>query len=299
LFSRAEEERITSVEIESVIKSTLRLAHNEIKHRARLVEELHAHAHVRGNESRLGQVFLNLIVNAAQAIPEGRANENEIRIVTSRDGRGNAVVEISDTGCGIPDELAKQLFAPFITTKPVGVGTGLGLTICQRIVTGFGGEISFESRVGHGTKFRVTLPIDESSTQDVPSPTAPAAPATRRGRVAVIDDDVSLGVLLKRLLQRDHDVFTFNSASAALTHFEQDRAFDVVLCDLMMPVITGVELYERMRVSAPELAERTVFLTGGAFTSEAREFLERVPNPNIAKPFDIVALRALVNQRVQ
>jgi CheY-like chemotaxis protein len=297
LFSRAEEERTCAVDLVAVLKSTLRLAQTEVKHRARLVEEFHARPHVRGNESRLGQVFLNLIVNAAQAIPEGRADRNEIRIVTRLEG-GRALVEISDTGCGIPEELAKQLFVPFITTKPVGVGTGLGLTICQRIVTGLGGRITFQSRVGHGTKFNVTLPVDESSVISPPKITPSLQPPTRRGRVGVIDDDVSLGSLIKRLLQRDHDVVSFTSASDALLHFEHDRGFDVVFCDLMMPVVTGVEFYQRLQNTAPELAERTIFMTGGAFTAQARSFLDRVPNRVMAKPFDIGALRALVNERV-
>jgi CheY-like chemotaxis protein len=244
-------------------------------------------------------VFLNLIVNAAQAIPEGRADSNEIRIVTRVDQPRRAVVEISDTGCGIPDELAKQLFAPFVTTKPVGVGTGLGLAICQRIITGLGGEVGFESRVGHGSKFSVTLPLDESSVVHPPQVVPSVKPAARRGRVVVVDDDVSLGTLMKRLLMREHDVVSFSSASDALSHFEHDRAFDVVLCDLMMPVVSGFEFYERLSRSAPELASRTVFLTGGAFTAEARSFLERVPNPSMPKPFDIGALRALVNERVR
>jgi CheY-like chemotaxis protein len=103
---------------------------------------------------------------------------------------------------------------------------------------------------------------------------------------------------MKRLLQRDHDVLSFTSAAEALAHFELDRAFDIVLCDLMMPVITGVQFYERLCSAAPEFAGRTVFLTGGAFTADARDFLDRVPNLTISKPFDVGSLRALVNAKV-
>jgi CheY-like chemotaxis protein len=254
---------------------------------------------VRGNESRLGQVFLNLLVNAAQAIPEGHADINEIRVVVRLDGEERAVVEISDTGCGIPDEIARQLFVPFVTTKPVGVGTGLGLTICQRIITALGGEIGYERRDGGGTTFCVTLPVDNTAS----APRETGAPLVRQtlhsGRIVVIDDDVSIATLIKRLLQRDHEVITFTNASDALTLLEHDRTVDLILCDLMMPVVNGCEFYARLQASAPELAERTVFLTGGAFTEETRAFLDRVPNRNVAKPFETSALRALVSERVQ
>jgi CheY-like chemotaxis protein/two-component sensor histidine kinase len=297
LFSRAEDERSSAVEVESVLESTLRLARNEIRHRARLVKDYRAKAKVRCNESRLGQVFLNLLVNAAQAIPEGRATSNEIRLATYQDAAGRVVVEISDTGSGIPEALRAHLFTPFVTTKPVGVGTGLGLAICQRIVTGFGGEISFESQVGRGTLFRVVLPADTAPVLEstfVPHVGA----ATRRGRIAMIDDELVLGTLVKKALSREHDVVCFADATSALEQFAIDPEFDLILCDLMMPVVTGVELHDRLVLTHPELAERIVFLTGGAFTPEARAFLERVAKPCLSKPFGIGGLRALVNERI-
>jgi CheY-like chemotaxis protein len=237
-------------------------------------------------------------VNAAQAIPEGRADTNEIRIVVRLDERGRALVEISDTGSGIPDEIARQLFVPFVTTKPVGVGTGLGLSICQRIVTSLGGEIGFDTQVGRGSTFRVSLPVDTTAAAPPVKSGPPLKKSSARRRIAVIDDDITIGNLMRRILQRDHEVVVFADASSALAVFEHDRAFDLIFCDLMMPVVNGFEFHCRVCLVAPELAERTVFLTGGAFTDETRQFLDCVTNLSITKPFEIAALRALVAERV-
>jgi signal transduction histidine kinase len=113
---------------------------------------------VKANESRLGQVFLNLLLNAAQAIPDGAAAEHEIRIRTRTDGLGRVLVEVSDTGRGIPEELRARIFDPFFTTKPPGQGTGLGLAIAQGIAADHGGRIEVISRLGKGSIFRVVLP---------------------------------------------------------------------------------------------------------------------------------------------
>ena len=126
---------------------------------------------IEADEARLGQVFINLLVNAAQAIPEGNAQGNEVRITTSTDPTGNLVVEVRDTGPGIPLEIRGRLYEPFFTTKPVGVGTGLGLSVCHNIVTSMGGDLSVLSELGKGATFRVVLP--PSTPQKLPV----AAPA--------------------------------------------------------------------------------------------------------------------------
>jgi signal transduction histidine kinase len=111
----------------------------------------------RGNEALLVQVFLNLVVNAAQACPERGETSHEVRLTTWRDARGRIVAEVRDTGCGITPQNLARVFEPFFTTKPPGVGTGLGLSIAQRIVAALGGEIEVDSQVGKGTGIRVLL----------------------------------------------------------------------------------------------------------------------------------------------
>ncbi|MDP1828061.1 MAG: ATP-binding protein [Archangium sp.] len=156
--SRSDEADRGPVDLERVVEAAIRMASHEIRHRARLVKHF-AHAPVvRGSDGRLTQVFLNLLVNAAQAIPEGAALLNEVTVTIRTDARGRAVVDVNDTGQGIPPEACARVFDPFFTTKPVGVGTGLGLSLCRGIVSSLGGELTFESEVGKGTAFHVTLP---------------------------------------------------------------------------------------------------------------------------------------------
>lgn len=298
IFSRAEEDKHTAVDIERVLESTLRMARNEIRHRATLVKHFGHVPKVDGNESRLGQVFLNLAVNAAQAIPEGNVEENQITITTSTDHNGNVVTEVRDTGPGMTKEVLKKLFTPFFTTKAPGIGTGLGLTICQRIIAGLGGEITVESTLGEGTVFRVILrPAQLKDSNDTPLPKAGVA--MRRGRVLLLDDDPMIGTAVRRILATEHEVVTFTSAREALDRIGSGEHFDVILCDLMMPLITGIEFHKQLARTSPEQAAGIVFLTGGAFTVSARAFLDSVPNVRMEKPFQVQNLRALVNDRVR
>jgi PAS domain S-box-containing protein len=298
LFSRAEEERSCSVDVHAVLDSSLRIAGNEIRHRARLSKDYQLVPYVRGNESRLGQVFLNLIMNAAHAIAEGHTNENEIRVGTRVDALGKVVIEIGDTGSGMTPDIGKRVFTPFFTTKPAGMGTGLGLVICQRIISTLGGEISFESQPGQGTVFRVMLPPDPSLSQ----PSAPpleARPASRRGSVLLIDDDIAIGALLTRALRGEHDVLVLTDAGAALARLSAGERYDVILCDLMMPAMSGAEFFEHVERDHADVASSVIFVTGGALTPAARALLARVPNVLLEKPFNTLSLRSTVNARIQ
>ncbi|HEU4615347.1 MAG TPA: ATP-binding protein, partial [Kofleriaceae bacterium] len=297
LFSRTQEERQGAVNVEKVLESTLRMAWNEVRHRAKVVKEYGNVPRVTANESRLGQVLLNLIVNAVQAIPEGNFLNNQIRIKTYTEG-DNVVIGIRDTGSGIPPEVQRRLFTPFFTTKPVGVGTGLGLAISHRIVTAMNGTITFESEVGKGTEFRITLPIAPATVQPITARVPTAKLASRRGRVLVIDDEESLGHAIRRYLAQEHDVEAVTSARVALDLLSGGARYDVILCDLMMPQITGMELHESVTRLDAAQAAKIVFVTGGAFTESARTFFETTPNPRIEKPFDLKTLRHLVNELI-
>jgi PAS domain S-box-containing protein len=158
VFSRKDDDRLEWVQLPRALDSAAAMAWNEIRHRARLVKDYQPLPAVYANEARLGQVFLNLLVNAAHAIAEGAAERNEIRLSTRVDETGRIVVEVRDSGRGIPEELRARVFEPFFTTKPLGEGTGLGLPICRDIVARLGGALEFESEVGVGTVFRVLLP---------------------------------------------------------------------------------------------------------------------------------------------
>jgi PAS domain S-box-containing protein len=299
-FTRgADEDRRSPVEVGGVLDASINVAWNEIRHRARLVKDYGDVPLVVANEARLGQVFLNLLVNAAQALPVGGASENVIRVVTWA-GPGSVTVEVRDTGGGIsPDHLAR-IFDPFFTTKPVGLGTGLGLWICQGIVSSLGGQISAENAAEGGAIFRVVLPAAPDSVAEQPPspPPEPAGAGALRLRVLVVDDEIALGRTLAIGLADEFDVATATSGREALELLASKERWDVIICDLMMPDVSGMDVYERVAERSPHLAERFVFVTGGAFTERARAFVERVGAPVIEKPFELAQLSALLRERV-
>jgi signal transduction histidine kinase len=170
-LSRPDDVSLGPVDLVTVLRSAARMAAHEIRGRARLVEELGEVPPVHGNALRLGQVFLNLLLNAAHAITPGRAEENEIRVVARPGDAGLVIVEVRDTGCGIPPENLQRIFEPFFTTKPEGVGTGLGLAVCRSILSSLGGSIHVESQPGRGTTFLITLRLAEQPSH-TPQPQA-------------------------------------------------------------------------------------------------------------------------------
>jgi PAS domain S-box-containing protein len=295
LFSRVDEDKRDLVDLESVLESSLRIAATEIRHRARLVRDYRPVAAVVANESRLSQVFLNLIVNAAQAIRDGRVEENEIRVATGTDERGRVFVDIADTGAGMTPEVMKHLFTPFFTTKPPGEGTGLGLSICRRLVADHGGEILVESRPGRGTVFRVALPAATRTALAEISEAPVEEPLFGRARVLVIDDELLIASVIERVLRPIHDVVVAKDALDALRRIGQGEEFDAILCDVMMPKMSGAQFYEELNRFRPAMARAIAFVSGGAFTPSARAFLDSVPNARMEKPFDALQLRKIVN----
>jgi signal transduction histidine kinase/CheY-like chemotaxis protein len=296
LFSRADEEQRGPVDVHAVLELAVNMTRAELKHRAHLVRAYGEVPPVLANEARLGQVFVNLLVNAAQAITEGRFDANEVRLGTHVGADGRVVIEVADTGAGIPDAIRDRIFDPFFTTKQVGIGTGLGLSICHGIVTAAGGEIQVDSTVGKGTIVRVILP---AASAPVAAAAAPSAPARGpRGRILVVDDEPQVAAMLQRELAAEHDVEVAASGRAALDRLAEAQSFDVILCDLMMPEVTGMALHAALAERAPHLLPRLAFVTGGAFTPGGRAFLDEVPNPRFEKPVDLQALRAFIHARV-
>ena len=287
LFARPPTPRRVPNDVEQELRSAVHLASNEIRHRARLVLETAAVPPVLAGEHELGQVFTNLLVNAAQAIPPGHASEHVIRVRVREAPPGTVVVEVSDTGEGIPPEALDRIFEPFYTTKPVGSGTGLGLAVCRGIATRAGGRIDVESEAGKGSCFRVTLPAGRPvAVAEPPSREVPA----RRLRVLMVDDEEAIGRAVTRALSGQHELVEATSAREALERLRAGERFDVLLCDLMMPETSGVELHRTVTALDPELAARTVLITGGPFTPDAREFLESSALPVLEKPFTAEAL---------
>ncbi len=289
-FSRTSPGGAQSLDLHRVLESSARLARDQFKRRARLVTDFAPVPTLNADQARLGQVFLNLILNAAHAIEPGHVEDNTIVVRTAAFGDNRIVVEVTDSGCGIPPEVLPRIFEPFFTTKPVGLGTGLGLPICRRIVQELGGEITVRSKPGEGTTFRVDVPVDASS--ESVETTCEQIRAARRARILIIDDERAIARSFCRILKK-HDVEVAPGGREGLQRLLEED-FDLVLCDLVMPGVTGMDLYERLREQRPEVAENLVFMTAGAYSDKLRRFVESVPNDLLEKPFSVEAIREVV-----
>jgi signal transduction histidine kinase len=281
---------VETVNLKQALDSAIRIAQPELQHRARVVREYEeGRIFVRGSRTRVSQVFLNLVVNAAQAIEPGDRAQNTITIRARSTEKGHVCVEVQDTGPGIPPQLLRRIFDPFVTTKPAGRGTGLGLSICRRIVHSLEGTIELQSHPGQGTVARVVLPKAARSQRPLTVP-PPSMSAIRRAvggklSILVVDDEPVIARLIQKALGQ-HDVTTASDGREAVA-LMGEKAFDVILCDLIMPEMTGMDVYRAALQRATPMNDRIVFMTGGAFTQRARDFLESVPNMRIEKPFDL------------
>jgi two-component system, cell cycle sensor histidine kinase and response regulator CckA len=295
-FSHVDEDVSVPLNVNTAVESALTMLRNEIRYRARVEQELRATRLVRASVPRLGQVFLNLISNAVQAMDEADPKRNMLR-VRSFDDREHVVVEVIDNGPGIPTEIMPRIFESFFTTKPRGMGTGLGLPISLGIVRGLGGDITVETRPGQGATFRVRIPAAEPEAAAVAQPVPEVTPTRQfsRRRILAVDDEVLLLKAYRRMLADGHELVTALGGHEALRTLESDSGFDVVLCDLQMPEMSGMELHAAVRERFPALANRFVFVTGGAFSADARRFLEKAVSAVIQKPFRVEELLALVD----
>ena len=295
-FSHVDEDVSVPLNVNTAVESALTMLRNEIRYRARVEHDLRAKQLVRASVPRLGQVFLNLISNAVQAMAEAEPKRNLLR-VRSFDDREHVVVEVIDNGPGIPTEVMPRIFESFFTTKPRGMGTGLGLPISLGIVRALGGDITVETRPGEGATFRVRIPATEPGVTAAVQPVPEVTPTRQfsRRRILAVDDEVLLLKAYRRMLADGHELVTALGGQEALRTLESDSTFDVVLCDLQMPEMSGMELHAAVRERFPALADRFVFVTGGAFSADARRFLEKAVTAVIQKPFRVEELLALVD----
>jgi nitrogen-specific signal transduction histidine kinase/CheY-like chemotaxis protein len=289
LFAHGDPSTNDAVDLRRVCEAALGMASNRLHQVARVRVELDDLPPVPGNEGTLGQIVYNLLVNAARAIEEGGTGRNEIVLRNGVEGT-NVFVEVRDTGCGIaPDDLPR-VFEPFFSTKRAGEGAGLGLAMSRRIVSALGGSIGVRSQLGLGSTFRLTLPL-RPVTRVMRRPSQPRTPELPRLRILVIDDDPIVGKSFERLLGEEHDVVAVTSGREALARIERE-SFDVVMTDLMMPEMSGMELYRAIVERHASLAERVLFLTGGAFTERAEKFVRSVRDRCLHKPVSMGRVRA-------
>ncbi len=276
------------IDVRAELDAALDLTRNAITQRARLTVDLAAGLpRVTAVPGELGQAFVNLLMNAAEAVPEGAAAGHEVR-VTARAGDGRVVVEVQDRGAGV-----RAHEAPLYQQSRVA--PGLSLAVCHGVVTGAGGTLEVQSDPQRGSTFRATLPVAPSAPMPVRASVTVTPP---RGRVLIIDDDPLVGRSMARLLQAAHEVTVLTSPAEALARLQRGERWDAILCDLMMPELSGMDVEERLQKFAPDVLPRIVYLTGGAFTDRARKFLAE-GRPFLEKPVEAPALRARVAELVK
>lgn len=249
---------------------------------------------ITGNADQLRQVFTNLIVNAQHALQE-RERNRRLRITSAYQSRQDRiVVKVKDSGPGIPDNIRSRIFDPLFTTKPVGGGTGMGLTLCHRIVEAHCGTIRLERASSQGTVFKLSFPRVSShgeSWQDI----SPAAGKVTGLRVLILDDEEDVSETLADILTTDgHTVEVSCSGFAALERVKQ-RSFDVILCDIRMPELDGPGFYRALADARPAMLRALAFMTGDTLTPKVKAFLESTERPYMEKPIAPAALRELVD----
>ncbi len=298
-FSRVDDTSVGPVDLAVAIEHSVRLVANEIRHRATLDVDCEPELRILGNEGQVQQVLINLLVNAAHSIETGSVEHNRIR-VSARPRYQRILLKVSDTGCGIKPEILDRIFEPFFTTKAIGSGTGMGLSITRNVLDAMGGSITVESSPGVGSTFSVWLnPVEADAPEVSPEAESSAGSlaADRELRILIVDDEHRVLRYLKDALAH-HQVCTEGHAKTALARILRED-HDVILCDLMMPEMTGMDLYAEVQRDRPEAARRMLFMTAGTFVEQQRDFLASVSDRWIEKPFEIAELERRIQARAE
>jgi PAS domain S-box-containing protein len=296
-FARRDKAERDYVSINEILETTIRLRAYEmetgnIKLKTYLDPDL---PNTIAASGQLQQVFLNLIINAEDEMKQAYGKGN-LSIRTERIDN-NIRVSFKDDGPGIPKENLDRIFEPFFTTKKAGEGTGLGLSVCYGIITDHNGRIYAESEKGKGATFIVELPIvSEESQLALAEPEAEEPEKVTGAKILVVDDELGVRKFLSRLLvEEGYDVDTVDNAGDALERIEKER-YNLILLDIKMPDMSGIELYQRIRKIARSLTKRVVFITGDAMAADTKSFLSRSKASYISKPFDTKQLKKEINR---
>ena len=292
LFSSPQPTSREPVDLRDVLEHALRTVEETVPGHGIRIERRHDEevGPADADPSRLVQVFVNLVRNAFESLREAASGRPPTLTLALRAvGDDRVAAEVADNGPGIPPDMRERVFEPFFTTKRYGTGAGLGLAISRSLVQALGGTLEVASDPG-GTTFTVTLPRWRRSAPIE----VPPRPRTGRLRVLVIDDEISIGRTIDSIFEDQHDVVVTTSARDALAQLEQGLAFDVILCDVVMPGASGVDFYDQLRVLRPELCERVIFMTGATLGSDQGRSLAALPNAVLEKPFDLDRLEAML-----
>jgi nitrogen-specific signal transduction histidine kinase/CheY-like chemotaxis protein len=287
-------EELQAVDLNETVRSVTGIVAPTLRARARVELELEELPVIACYRYSMAQVILQLLLNAAQACDEEEREDNVVRVSTRVTSSGIEVC-ISDTGCGIKPADTGRIFEPFFTTKPLTENSGLGLAVSRATVESLGGKISFVTREGMGTTFRVTLPIgnpplEESRSSDV----LPIAPAVRP-RVLLIEDEPGIRRALTRVLRANTDVITAKRGDEAIQKLTKGLEVEVIVCDLLLPGATGMDVHAYIERHRPELLRRLLFVTGGATSPKTRDFAHKHRDALLLKPIDARRLQLVID----
>jgi len=321
LFSHSDEASEGEVDLSAALDEAVRLTATQVRHLATVRRAYGQVPRIVASSTRLVRAFINLLLHAANRLGGEGPGKHVITLTTSTGPRGEALVEIHDDGPELSSDVARRLFDPLLMVRSSDPAASLGLAVSHSVVTALGGQMEVRSAPGAGTTLRITLPA-ASALALAPAPAPPPAPssvppsalrtklsaqplipteplaqtptqAPSPVRILVVDDEVTIGKALRRVLGREHEVVAVDEAREALALLAEET-FDVIFCDLMMPGMTGMEFRAEIATRWPDLLPRLVFMTGGAVSSTAREFVRNTDHPVVAKPFSRDTLLAAV-----
>jgi PAS domain S-box-containing protein len=287
-FARKRQSTRMLVDINQIVRETMALRAYE--QRVTNVQVIQALAsglpQVFADGHQVQQVVLNLVINAEQAMLSANGRGTLVVRTWHDSERKSVVIEVNDDGPGIPDETQGKIFDPFFTTKEVGAGTGLGLTVAYAIVQEHGGRIWLKSRAGGGASFFVELPVAAPSLLSTKAASQAVSLEGFRGRhVLVVEDEPALAVAVAEALgDAGFLVDRAGDGEEGLTRLSEGT-FDLIVCDLKMPRIDGMQFYRAMAAATPSLARRVIFVTGDVAGTDAERFLEETGCRWLSKPF--------------
>ncbi len=284
-FSRADDDHAEMIDLTRIVDDACAMVFNQIRYRARLVKRFEPIPLVAVYPGRIAQALVNMLTNAADAIEGGAYEKHRIVVSTRLEGE-HVVLGVRDTGTGIGEEHRDRIFTAGFTTKAGEGGMGLGLGSCRRVAEEHGGRLEVHHLHEGGTRFELIIPIETGfAVMETRHDSRPVseAPLTR-SRLLIVDDDAMVLSALRRRLRRRYDVVTALGGVEALALLAADPEFDSIICDMMMPKVDGKSFYDAIREENPQLADRIVFMSGGAFTPRLRKFAAAVSNPVLQKP---------------
>lgn len=299
IFSHPGRQDLHAIDVDELVRSVVAMVEREVAGHAAITVYSSHDCIARGNDDQLRQVLLNLLLNSAQSFPAERT-DGRIEVFVER-REGLVSIRVIDNGCGIAPENVRRVFDPFFTTKAVGHGTGLGLAISRDLVKKMDGNVTLASHLGRGTSATVTLHLwreDVADQQQVEPPRTPTpellSPAMgRRLSIIIVEDETALLQPLRRMLGEQHDVLTFSDSTDGMRCLIERDPPDIIICDINMPEVDGIELFKQVTRVRPFLAERFVFLTGGD-SDELATLMAEAPTRILEKPVHRKELIAVI-----